>query len=321
MPGGDSSLAIEVLIPHWNRADDLRAALTALSRQTFPVQVCVIDNGSTDHTGAVLREEFPDVRHLRLDRNYGFGTAVNRGIRESGAELVVLLNNDAIADESFVEEIVAAREGSGAEMVAACLRRPDGSVESLGVEVDRSLVTYDVAYGDPYDSGGHAALEPLAPSGGAAAFLRDAVLAVGGFDEAIFAYLEDVDLGIRMRMAGMRCVAAPRAVAWHRHSSTLGSGTEAKNRLMGRSRGHLIWKYGRNLSAWDRFRGRLMDSVVYSGQAVVDRNLGGPRGRRESWQAVAGAPSPPADQRFEGVPRARISLVQGLRRRLSRRWG
>jgi GT2 family glycosyltransferase len=307
----------EVLIPHYNRAESLRRTLTALGRQTHRVPVRVIDNASADGTEAMLLREFPDVACTRLDANLGFGGALNRGIDGTEAEVLVFLNNDAVPAERFCEELLATQAESGAEMVAACLGRPDRRIESLGVEVDRSLIAYDVGYGEEWEG----AIErhpdpPLAPSGGAAGFRRDAFLAAGGFDEGFFAYLEDVDLGIRMRMLGMRCALARGAIAWHEHSGTLGAGSEAKNRLLGFGRGRLARKYGANLTIAARARGAVIDAAVYAGKALIDRNLGAVRGRVAAARRV---PRGPADPRFAGVPLTDRGIAASLRLRLGRR--
>ena len=307
----------DVLIPHHNRAESLRRTLRALQRQTHPTRVRVVDNGSSDGTREMLRTEFPEVACTPLESNHGFGAALNRGVDHSDAAVLVFLNNDAVPDERFCEELLAAQEETGAEMVAARLGRPDGLIESLGVEVDRSLIAYDVAYGEEWEGVVERHPDaPLAPSGGAAAFVRDAFSAAGGFDEGFFAYLEDVDLGIRMRMLGMRCVVAPRAIAWHEHSATLGPRSEAKNRLLGSGRSRLARKYGANLTVSARARGLLIDAVVCAGKALVDRNLGAVRG----WSAAARAtPKGPADPRFARVPLVDRGTVASLRLRLGRR--
>ncbi len=307
----------ELLIPHHNRIDSLRETLGALRRQTHPVPVRVVDNGSSDGTPEMLDAEFAEVACTRLEENLGFGAALNRGAEESEADVLVFLNNDAVPDERFCEELLSAQVASGAEMVATCLRRPDGRIESLGVEVDRSLIAYDIGYGEELDGAAKRHTDPpLAPSGGAAGFVREAFRAAGGFDEGFFAYLEDVDLGIRMRMLGMRCVLAPRAIAVHEHSATLGSGSEAKNRLLGSGRGRLARKHGANLTPAARVRGLLIDGVVYAGKALIDRNLGAVRGHRE---AARRTPREPADPLFERVPQVDRGLVSSLRLRLGRR--
>jgi GT2 family glycosyltransferase len=144
-------------------------------------------------------------------------------------------------------------------------------------------------------------------------------MAVGGFDEAMFAYLEDVELGIRLRMAGARCAVAPDTFAWHEHSAFWGSGSARKNERMGHSRGYVMWKYRRNLTAAERLRGHLIDAVVYSGQAAIDRNFGAARGRAKGAAERARRRPPQAQQGFELVPRAQLSVPAALRRRLGRR--
>lgn len=309
---------IEVLIPHHGGIPRLRRALDALRAQTLPPAVCVIDDASPDESARLIPAEYPEVRYLRLDQNVGFGSAVNRGIASSAARLLILLNNDTVADERFVELVRAAHERSGAETVAACLRRPDGSVDSCGIELDRSLVSFDAGHGEPYEPERLRTKPLLAPSAGAGAYLRSSLDEVGGFDEEMFAYLEDVDLGIRLRLAGARCEPAPEAFAWHEHSATLGSGTRRKNERMGQSRGYLLWKYRSDLGAGVRLRGALIDLPVYAGQIVIDRNAGAVRGRLAELGRRRAAP-PPAHPGFESLPTVRIGIREALRRRLARR--
>jgi GT2 family glycosyltransferase len=308
---------IEVLIPTVNGGERLREVLGSLRGQTLRPAVCVVDNGSAEPTRTVIAE-FEEVRAVRSERNLGFGAALNLGVRDSRAELVVFLNDDAVADPAFIERLAAARAVTGAEMVAGCLVRPDGLIDSGGVEIDRSLIGYDLFHNEPYGRPEHHGRAPLAPSGGAGAYDRHAFARVGGFDESFFAYLEDVELGIRMCAAGMRCAPAYDAIAWHRHSATLGSGSARKNRLMGRSRGYLLRKYRDQLSLADRMRGAVIDAVTYAGQIAIDRNAGAVRGRL----AARGLrPRVPWNGSVElgPVPRRDIGAAAALRVRLGRR--
>jgi N-acetylglucosaminyl-diphospho-decaprenol L-rhamnosyltransferase len=293
----------------------LGRALDSVRRQTATAGVCVVDNGSRDGSREMVRAEHPEVRLLELGRNRGFGSAVNAAARSSEAEVVCLLNNDAVADESFVEELLSVAEESGAEAVAGCLRRPDGTIDSAGVQVDRSLIAYDHLHGEPYPPPPGVAA-PLGPCGGAAAFDRAALREEGGYDEGFFAYLEDVDLAVRMRLAGMRCEIAPRAFAWHHHAGTLGAGSSAKNRLLGRGRGRLLWKHGGALPVGARARGHLVDAVTYAGQVALDRNVGAVRGRLDERRAHRGEERPPPGE-LSRLPLLRLSAVESLRRR----WG
>jgi GT2 family glycosyltransferase len=311
--------AIEVVVAHRNNVAVLTRLLTALRDQTVPCGVCVVDDASTDETPEVIPNAFPEIRYARLDVNVGFSRANNHGIRSSSADWVVLLNNDTVPEPGFVEALRDAWETTDAEMVAATLRKPDGTIDSAGIEVDRSLVAFDLLHGRPYDAGAIAKLEPLAPCAGAGAYRRDALLGVGGFDEAMFAYLEDVELGIRLRMAGARCAVAPGTFAWHEHSAFWGSGSARKNERMGHSRGYLVWKYRRDLSPVERLRGHVIDAVVYGGQVAIDRNAGAVCGRARSAAQRARLRPPPRHEDFALVPRASLSASAALRRRLGRR--
>ena len=311
----------EVVIPTWNGRDRLRRALESLRAQTVAPGICVVDNGSTDGTAEMLDREFPEVRVVSLSSNHGFGRAVNRGAATSNARLLVLLNDDAVADRSLVAELVAVQHETGAEMVAASLLDADRTIESAGVAIDRSLVAYDVLHGARHDPEAQALRDAtlLAPSGGAGAYVRDAFLAAGGFDEELFAYLEDVELGIRMREAGMRCVSAPGAFAWHEHSGTLGGGSARKNELLGYGRGYVLWKHGAGLSAVHRLRGMAIDFSVAAGKIAIDRNLGFARGRIRAALELRRRERPPADPRLARVAVIDLGLAAALRVRLSRR--
>src|SRR3954453_1901868 len=205
--------AIEVVVAHRNNAPALTRLLTALRAQTEPCAVCVVDDASTDETPAVMPEQFPEVRYERLDVNVGFSRANNHGIRTSSAQWVVLLNNDTVPEPNFIEALRRGWERWGADMVAATLRKAGGAIDSAGIELDRSLVAFDLLHGRSYDPDAIAALEPLAPCAGAGAYRRDLLLGVGGLDEAMLANLEDVELGIRLRMGGARCTVAPDTFA------------------------------------------------------------------------------------------------------------
>lgn len=291
----------------------MASVLDGLREQTVPTAVCVVDNGSSDGSAELVAEAYPEVRLLRLGSNRGFGAALNAGARTSEAEILGFLNNDAVPDRRFVEELVRCATSSGAEAIAGCLVLADGAIDTAGVQVDESLVAYDHLHGEPYPPGGDFE-SPLGPCGGAAAFRRSPFLELGGFDEGFFAYLEDVDLAIRLALAGMRCEIAPDAFAWHRHAGTLGAGSAEKNRLLGRGRARLLWKYGSGLSRRSRLRGLAVDALTYTGQLALDRNAGAIRGRMEERRAHRG-------QSAESVPLDRLPLLElGAAESLRRRW-
>ena len=170
-----------------------------------------------------------------------------------------------------------------------------GAVNSAGLEVDELGVARERALGRP----ALARSEPVEVFGASAAcaLYRHAMLDdLGGFDLSFFAYLEDADLAWRARMAGWRCLLAPAAVARHHHSATLGHGSPAKHRLVGRNRVRMLAK---NASAAQLRRGLLRIvayDLAYAGYvAATARTLaplaGRVRGLRE-WSVYRKAGSP-----------------------------
>ena len=214
--------AATVYIPTLTGGEKLERCLASLQRQTVTPAIVVADNGEGEGSAAMLAERFPAVTRVAFGRNLGFGNALNRAIREVGEGAIVLLNDDATAEPRMVEELLAG--AAEAEMVAAVLlgERDPSRIDSAGVLVDQTLMAFDYLCGEPVERLAGAGA-PLGPTGGAALYARDAFEAVGGFDERIFLYYEDVDLALRLRAEGARCALAPAALAVHGYSLTLGA--------------------------------------------------------------------------------------------------
>jgi GT2 family glycosyltransferase len=213
------------VIPNWNGRRWLPDCLDSVARQTrAPAETIVVDNGSTDGSRELLAERFPAVRVVALERNHGFAVAANRGIAAAGAEAVALVNTDVVLAEDWLERATAALAADpraaavATKMVdladpgvlydAGDVLRRDGACEQRGrFRADEGR----------FDAPG----EVFAACAGAAVYRREAVLAVGGFDESFFSYLEDVDLGLRLRLAGWRCRYEP-VVARHAGGGSAG---------------------------------------------------------------------------------------------------
>src|SRR5262249_24083902 len=156
----------------------------------------VVDNaGPRDVAEIVGRHDFAE--HLRLEENVGFGRAINRGAALSREDALVLVNDDCVCHPGFAEEIVGALHPAAGVVMAAGVRgeaRDETTIDTAGVEVDETLLGFDYLNGLPLESIGPETPAPVGPCGGAAAFDRSAFADVGGFDENMFAYFEDVDL-------------------------------------------------------------------------------------------------------------------------------
>ena len=142
----------------------LGATLRSLGEQTREADVVVVDNGSTDASVELVRNEHPAVALVELDRNHGFGTALNRAVAERAGDPVILLNNDAVAEPRFVEALVDGL-GEGVDAVAGILlqERDPNLIDSAGVVADRTLMGFDYLHGEPV-AAASGAPDPLGPS-------------------------------------------------------------------------------------------------------------------------------------------------------------
>jgi GT2 family glycosyltransferase len=284
-----------VYIPNYNGSQRIGRALRSLREQSRPIDVVVVDNGSADDSLALLREEFPEVAVLALERNIGFGPALNRAVREHRADPLILLNNDAECEPRFVEALLDAA-AEGVQSVAGVLlqERSPGLIDSAGVVADRTLMGFDYLHGEPLTAAAHAA-DPLGPTGGAALYDRAAFEAVGGFDERIFLYYEDLDLALRMSAAGARCRLAAGATALHAYSASLGAGSGQKFARTGWSRGYMLRRYGVMSRPRDAARVLATEGAICAGQLLRDRTAKGVGGRLRGWRQGGGLGTHPLD--------------------------
>jgi GT2 family glycosyltransferase len=218
--------AISLVIPNYNGAHLLPTCLDAVGRQTRPAnEVIVVDDASTDASLALLRDRYPSVHVLALNRNGGFAQAANAGIAASIGDIVVLLNNDTEAEPGWLEALCR-----------PLLERPEvGWCASKLLLFDRRDVLHSAGDGFgrdglPRNRGVWAADNGefdrqelvFGACAGAAAYRRGLLEELGGFDESLGAYCEDVDLNWRAQLQGYRCLYVPEARVYHMVSATGG---------------------------------------------------------------------------------------------------
>jgi GT2 family glycosyltransferase len=296
-----SQPAIDVVVPVYGHYELTNSCLEYLARQSAPHRVIVVDDGSPDGSPARLRHEWPQVKLVELESNGGYTRAVNRGVRAGEAEYVVLLNNDVQPRPDCLERLVAPlRRDPRVGSVAALMLAPGerGAIDSFGVSADVTLAGFARMQGQPSThifTGGPTSL--TGPEGTAGAYRRAAWEQVGGFDETIAAYMEILDLALRLQSAGWATAQAPDAVGVHLGSVTYGRRSPTQRRLAGFSRGYLLRRYGvlrRRVAP----RALLTEALVVAGDALLSRDLQALRGRLEGWHAARGRephPWPPAD--------------------------
>jgi N-acetylglucosaminyl-diphospho-decaprenol L-rhamnosyltransferase len=277
-----------VYIPNFNGGEHLARALESLRAQTAAVEVVIADNGSSDGSDAMVAERFPEATLLRMGGNLGFGKALNRSVAERPADHIVLLNNDAAAEPRFIEALLDGL-GAGVDSVAGVMvqERDPGLIDSAGVVADRTLMGFDYLHGEPVAAAAGAAA-PLGPTGGAALYRREAFEAVGGFDERIFLYYEDLDLALRLAARGGVCALAPEARAVHAYSASLGAASAAKYARTGWSRGYMLRRYGVMRDPRLALRVLASEGAIGAGQLLRDHTAAGIRGRLRGFREGTG---------------------------------
>lgn len=280
--------SIDVLIVTTTR-ELVLSCLDHLRRQTVPHAVYVADNaGNADGTSDAVRARFPDATVLTLKENLGFGKATNRLAELGAGDAIVLINDDVDAEPGFLEELVVPLGDPEVGMVAGLTLQPgeETRVDGFGIEVDFTLLAYNrLRHRRPEDSPGRL----LGPSGGAAAYRRTAWEQAGGFDPRFFAYGEDEDLALRIRLAGWRAAAAVSARGVHLGGATTGRDSAFQRRNAGFARGFLLRRYG-ILRSRHAARAILIESLTVLYGLLKARTLLPLTGRISGWRAAGQTP-------------------------------
>jgi N-acetylglucosaminyl-diphospho-decaprenol L-rhamnosyltransferase len=290
--------SIDVVIVAHNRYELTQSCLRHLRLQTIDHRVIVVDNGSTDDTRERLAREWSHVHVEHSDDNQSFPRACNRGAACGTGDIVVLLNNDVDCRPDYLERLTAPLQDETVGSVAALLLQRDGKrIDGIGFTVDTTLAAFSRHQGLTPTSAHGKTPVLLGPGGCAGAYRRTAWEQVGGLDEALLFYMEDVDLALRLRLAGWRAVAEPGAVAVHVRSGTFGANPAAQRRYGGYGRGYILKRYGL-LRGPHAARTLLTEVIVVLADTLMWRDLAALRGRIAGWQAGRTRPRlsrPPAD--------------------------
>ena len=240
---------VTVIIPNWNTLEFLGPCLGSLRRQTFrDFEVVLTDSGSTDDSLRFVAENFPEVRTVALGENKGFSGAVNAGIRVSGAEYVVLLNNDTEQDPGWLGALVDAADAhlETGFFASKLLDFHDrDTLDGAGDALRLSGLPYRLGHGEK-DRGQYDEPAYVFGACAAAALYRRVLLEeIGLFDEDFFAYCEDGDLSFRAQLAGYRCLYVPGAVVYHVGSASTGGKRSPTATRLGTRNG--LWLLVKNL--------------------------------------------------------------------------
>ena len=236
---------VSIVIPNYNGMAFMEACMQAVLRDAPKAELIVVDNASKDGSLEYTREHFPEARVLAMDQNYGFARAVNEGILAATRPYVILLNNDTEVEPGFTDALVGALEADARAFSAQAkliqlqdpLKLDDAGnfYCALGWAFARGKDKSSAEY-EEQD-------EVFAACAGAAVYRKALFEEIGYFDEAHFAYLEDIDIGWRARIFGYRNLYVPKARVLHAGSGTSGSRyNEFKVTLSSRNNIWIIYK-------------------------------------------------------------------------------
>lgn len=222
------------------------------SAKRYDFEVIVADNGSTDNSLEVLAKEFPSVKTIVLDQNYGFAEGYNRAIAQVDSEYTVLLNSDVEVTEGWLDPLLAYLDthtdvAAVQPKIRSWLRRSHfehagaagGYLSKLYFPYCRGRILWHVEE----DKGQYDTVAEVDWTSGACMCVRTKVYKeCGGLDAAFFAHMEEIDLCWRMRNAGWRLVCVPESVVYHLGGGALNYESPRKTYLNHRNNLLMIYK-------------------------------------------------------------------------------
>jgi GT2 family glycosyltransferase len=241
-------MSVSVILVNWNSGNLLAECLQHLERQTVPPEyIFVVDNDSTDGS-ADIKDVSVRVTVLKMADNIGFAAANNRALDRCTTEFVVLLNIDAFPEPDWIEQLLK-----------AALRYPDAAafgsrqlsyenpniLDGIGDGYHLSGLVWRNGHGRRWRSQDLITHEIFSPCAAAAMYRLSALVEVNGFDEDYFCYVEDVDLGFRLRLAGYKAIYVPDAVV--RHMGSVITGGQRSDFSVYYGHRNLVWTYIKNM--------------------------------------------------------------------------
>ena len=235
---------VSIIISNFNGAGFLRECLLSLAKSTYTkFEIIVVDAGSTDGSGKMVRDEFPCVKLIQAD-HVGIGTALNIGFKHAVGDVIVFdLNNDDVVDEQWLNKLVEALRKYNWAVLVCGKRYTYGTkrIDSIGGSINmitgsfgaiRNRNSNKSQVDQPFEVG---YLPVYCAS-------RDVIRHIGPCDEAYEIYFEDSDYGYMARLKGFRNLIIPQAEFYHHGSATVGKVSQRRIYFMARNRLRFILK-------------------------------------------------------------------------------
>ncbi len=224
---------IAVVILNWNGRLLLERFLpSVVTYSNFDnVEIVVADNGSTDDSVEFLKKEFPDVKLLLLDKNYGFAGGYNKALQQVDSNFYILLNSDVEVTEQWISPLLTCMQQEN--NIAAVMPKIRDYYKRQNFEYAGAAGGFIDYMGIPYcrgrifnsreeDKGQYDKEMNVHWTSGAAMMIRAEIFhRMGGFDDSYFAHMEEIDLCWRMGNIGYQMKCVPKAVVYHAGGATL----------------------------------------------------------------------------------------------------
>lgn len=267
---------VAVVILNWNGKELLDRFLPSVIRTTNRslAEIIVVDNGSTDGSIEFLHHEFPKVRLIPFNKNYGFAEGYNRALSVLTNEYAVLLNSDVATTENWLDPLVSFLDKNpkvAAVQPKILSYRNPGSFEHAGAAggyLDKNGYPYcrgrvfDDVETDrgQYDN----PTEIFWASGAALTIRRELYIEAGGLDPKFFAHMEEIDLCWRLKLMGYKIFAVPESKVYHLGGGSLNYNNPRKTYLNFRNNLLMLHKNLPDYSRWHKlFKRRLLDTLAW----------------------------------------------------------
>ena len=247
-------MSTAIVILNWNGESYLQQFLPVLIENTRieGVEIIVADNASTDFSLQILKEKFPSVRTIVLDKNYGFAGGYNKALAQVNADYYVLLNSDVEVSANWLNpmlrymnehpEVAACQPKIRSYSLRTCFEHAGaagGYIDRFGFPFCRGRV---LGYAEE-DKGQYDTITDIFWATGACLFIRSELFRkVGGLDDEFFAHMEEIDLCWRLKSRGYRIVCIPESVVYHVGGGALGYESPHKTYLNFRNNLLMLYK-------------------------------------------------------------------------------
>lgn len=238
-----------IIVLFWNSHKYIKECLTSIQNQTFKdFEIILIDNGSRIGIDNELIYEFRNLnlKYFKLEKNIGFAAANNFGASDASGDYLVMLNSDAFPKSDWLEHVKTSIEKYSNCFFASKLvmandkSKYDGTGDVYHASGLVWRMNYNKNVGKVVKNEG----EVFSACAAAAIYPKDAFLAVGGFDQDYFSYVEDVDLGFRLRLIGYKCIFLPEAIVYHVGSASTGKRSDFSVYYGQRN---IVWTFFKNM--------------------------------------------------------------------------